>query len=410
MKSFLIILANEATDEGLDQVLVNEISAGDDGWALLLPYGSHPNTRFILQNGREIQQDFLQIVDEAAVDEIIANEQSLFSRMKRFFMKRPVYRGHPDFKKFVPDVIANQAPMTPLGTVDEYRKSERGLEVRLGLVESGAQAVSEDGCKYTSALVSVRRAGDPVNGVQPVRVCKILSVGLTPRPNISGVDSLANARANTPAANNPQQKDEEMKALLIGWLAAQGITLANDAAEQTVFDAVTKAWVNRGTELTTLGNEKSTLNGEVTTLKNEKTTLTTERDRLKTDLGTAQTALANERKARAEALVDLAIAQGKVAPADRDARITKLTGAGDKFTDEATALANEAVKYKTTTSEKGERKNEAGTERTPSEQVLYLANSDARYKDKSWDEAYKAILSDHPALAEQLKQQPETKK
>jgi len=403
------ILANEATEDSL--VLVNEISAGEDGWALLLPYGQHPNTRYILQNGQEIKQDFLQLVDEAAVDEIIANEKSLYSRLKRFFLKRPVYRGHPDFKQFVPDVIANESPLTPLGTVDDYRKSERGLEVRLGLVGTGATAVSEGGCKYTSALVSVRRTGDPVNGVIPVRVFKILSVGLTPRPNISGVDSLANAKANTPAAKQDPKSDEQMKLQLIGWLAAQGTTLANEASDQAVLDAVQKAFSTRSTEVTTLGNEKQTLSGRVTVLEGEKVTLEAARKKAADDLVLANAAVAAERKARIEAAVDLAISQGKLAIADREARITALANSGEKFTEQLTALANSAVVHKVASADQGARKQDAAPNRSASEQVLHLANSDPRYKDiPDYLEAQRAVLRDHPDLAQQLKKQPEVTK
>lgn len=413
MKPFLFILANEATADVLHQVLVNEVVPGEDGWALLLPYGEHPNTRYILQNGQQVRQDFLQIVDEAAVDEIIANEKSAFTRLKRFFIRRPIYRGHPDFKGFVPEVIANEAPLTPLGTVDDYRKSERGLEVKLGLVERGAQAVGE-GCKYTSALVMVQTEGAPVNGIQRVRVCRILSVGLTPHPNISGVDSLANARVNTPAAKQePQQKKEdEMKALLIGWLAAQGITLANEASEQAVFDATKGLFVTRSGELTTLANDKAGLVTEKTSLTGQITTLTSERDTAKNKLTEIQTTLANERKGRIEARVDLAIGQGKLAVADREAKITALINAGDKLEEQLTALANSAVVHKVQTAsgtDHGQRKGTLASGRTASEEVVFLANHDPKYKDiPDYFEAQRAVLADHPALAEELKKKPAT--
>ncbi len=397
-----------------DMVLDNALGLDAEGWALIAPYGEHRKDRLVLRDGRIVRETYIQQVDEAVVDELLANENGsgILGRIKRAIIKRPVFKGHPDLKQHSRETVgADAGPASPIGVLDENRKSSRGMESRFALIEEGALAVENEGCKFPSILWLVRRTGEMREGAEVVRPYKILSVGLTPTPNISGVDSLANAKTNTPAAKPEEtQHTDPMKQLLIGWLAAQGVVLANDATDQQVMERIQSHHTSRAGEITALSNDKSTLTGRITALENDKSTLTTERDQLKTKLcekdtalANAQTALANERKMRATALADLAITQGRKAVAERDQVIKDLTEAAD-FEKAATALANSTVVHKTAASMQGERKQDARIELTPRQQLLHLANSDPRYKDiADWQQAEAAILRDHPALAEQLK-------
>lgn len=398
-----VALANSAADPAL--VLANELALDNDGWALLLPFGDHPKERYVSRNGAPTLEKFIQVVDDAAVEEVLANERgtNLFARIKRAFIRRPVFKGHPDLKLHAPETLANDGALIPMGLVEAQRKAARGLETRISLTEDGARAVENEGCKYLSALVLVRPTGEVRDGATVARVFKILSVGLTPTPNISGVDSLANAKPNHPAASSDtNQKDNTMKQLIIGWLAAMGITLANDASDQTVLDALQKAHKEKADASAALGNEKTTLAGKLTALENEKATLTTQLAEKSTALTTSQTALANEqaktkaeRQGRAEALVDLTIAQGKLAVADRDAHITTLANAAD-FKAEAEKLAKLPVKFAMANSLAGERKADANA----TSASLALANAMEPHvkAGKSKAQALDIVLKDQPAL------------
>lgn len=399
-------------------VLANELALDNDGWALLLPYGEHPKERYAVRDGAPVLEKFIQVVDAAAVEEVLANERgtNLFARIKRAFIRRPVFKGHPDLKLHAPETLANDGALIPMGLVDAQRKAARGLETRISLTEDGAKAVENEGCKYLSALVLVRPTGEVRDGATVARVFKILSVGLTPTPNISGVDSLANARSNNPAASSDTNQKDQMKQLIIGWLAAMGITLANDASDQTVLDALQKAHKEKADASAALGNEKTTLAGKVTTLENEKATLTTQLAEKSTALTQSQTALANEqtktkaeRQGRAEAVVDLTIAQGKLAVADRATHVTTLANAAD-FAAEAEKLAKLPVKFAMANSLAGDRKADANANtRSAADQVLALANSDARYKDQPFTPAlFTRILAENPALKQQLETKAQT--
>lgn len=408
-----IILANSA-DDGQALVLDNDVALGNDGWALLAPYGEHRKERIALVNGAQVRQTFLQVVDETAVNDLLANEggASLFQRIKRAVIKRPVFKGHPDLKQHAPETVAvgNDRP-SPIGVVDANRKTARGFEAQFALTEEGARAVENEGCKFPSALWLVKPTGEVRDGATVVRPFKILSVGLTATPNISGVDSLANAKTNTPAAVTTEKKDtDNMKQLLIGWLAAQGIALANDATEQSVFDAFQKHLGEKTTSLTALGNDKQNLTTTVNTLTTDRDAQKKRADEAALALANEQTAFKAERKARCEAIVDLHVNLGRIAVADRDGEVNKLVAlANDKLAEAITAMEKLPVKHKVATALGNERKEAASVTRTASEQILALANEDARYKGQPFTPAlYAKILAENPALKEQLNAQPAT--
>jgi hypothetical protein len=398
--------------ENSDGVLAldNELALDNDGWALLAPYGEHPKERLVRKDdGTVTREKFLQVFDEKAVDDILANEKGtgLLAKLKRALIRRPIYKGHPDLKLYAPETVTlGNEDMMPMGVIDSNRKTSRGLEIRPQLTPDGAKAVDPDGHKYISGLFLFQRTGRTRDGMIEVRPFKLASVGLTPYPNISGVDSLANAKPNPPESKT-KPKEPDMK-LIAGWLIANGaVSLANQAepSEVMVLEACQKLFTSKAADVTALGNEKLTLSGTVTTL-------TTDRDAQKKRADDAVTALANERKGRAEATVDLVIAQGRLQLAEREAKITALANAAD-FAAEAKKLTDLPVKYALANAgADGDRKADATKDAaTAHSQVLALSNSDARYKDKPFTpELFQQILNDHPAIAEQLRAKPEVVK
>lgn len=342
-----VALAN-STDPDLGGVvaLTNELAIDNDGWALLAPYGEHRKVRTVERDGRLVEESFVQVFDCAAVDTILANEQGdgLFARIKRALIKRPIYNGHPNLKLYAPETVTlGNERLIPLGVNDGCRKTSRGLEFKPLLVPAGADAVEKDGCKYPSGLFLLRKTGAVLdNGDIEVRPFKLASIGLTQHPNISGVDSLANASANTPAASaetKTQQNDDTMRQQMIGWLAAQGVALANDSTDDAVFSAFNRVWNERHTAGTALANDKHNLTATVSTLTADRDAQKQRADEAVTALANEQTALKAERKARCEAVVDLAIQQGKIDVASRDAEVSKLVALGN----DALAPAIEAL-------------------------------------------------------------------
>lgn len=121
-----------------------------------------------------------------------------------------------------------------------------------------------------------------------------------------------------------QNTKTTMKPTIIGWLAARGITLANEATDQAVVTALQGAFDKAAAVPAALGNEKTTLAGQVTVLQSEKNTLANRATQAETALANEQTARQAERKNAATLAVDLAIQRGKLTVADRAARIAAL--------------------------------------------------------------------------------------
>lgn len=418
----VVILANATETPDVADILAleNALTLDSDGWALLAPFGEHKKERIASINGALVHEKYIQIVDQASVDTVLANERgtNIFAKLKHALVKRPIYRDHPDLKLYAPETVQHgNQKMSPLGVNDGCRKTDRGLEFRPMLAPEGATAVSEDGCKYPSAVFLLKKTGVVRDGGWiEVRPFALASIGLTANPNISGVDSLANAKPNTPAAKQTENenKNDTMKQILIGWLAAQGIALANDATDQAVFDAFNKEMQTRSASITTLGNSKTQLEA----ITGDKSKLATGA-KLPADLVTAANEILALENAKTEtttlktkfleARVDLVITQGKAPVADRQKEVDSLLALGNDKLDAALAdLDKRPVKFAVTSSVDANRK--AGATVTTAAQarteILALANSDAKYKALEMDAAMNAIKRDRPDLFEVLNAKP----
>jgi len=348
-------------------VLNNSAELDEDGWALIAPYGEHPKTRVYTEGGQVKEQRYIQVLDNESADQMMAVENSFFRKLKRAWIGIPVYKGHGDLKDVDPKALSHDAKIK-IGVVDKIRKGDRGIEAHFALDHEGADAVAE-GCKLPSALWLVmpipRPVGALANAASPgaiwCRPFKLISVALTRYPNISGVESLANQRDAGPNERDPAAKqsnvtlppiekktenqitDDTMKQILIGWLAAQGLALANDATDQQVFDAFKTEMSARTANIAALGNEKTTIAATVTALENEKTALTTRVTELTTALSNEQAVTKTERKAAAAAVADLAIQRGRKTVAEREATITALENSRDFAADSKRLLEGKAV-------------------------------------------------------------------
>lgn len=134
-----------------------------------------------------------------------------------------------------------------------------------------------------------------------------------------------------------------MKPLIIGWLAARGMALANEASDQAVITAVQTAFDQAGAGAAALGNEKNTLSAALTALTNEKNTLATKNGELTSALANAQSARQAERKHAAAFAVDLAIQRGRKSVADREAAIAALENSADLAAEAKALLAAKPV-------------------------------------------------------------------
>lgn len=138
--------------------------------------------------------------------------------------------------------------------------------------------------------------------------------------------------------------------LIAGWLLANGIALANaeSPSESEIVSSLQRHYSTKTGEIVALANDKTSLTGKITALENDKSALTTQVNEKTTALANALTVGKAERKGRAEAIADLAIARGKISVAERDANVTALCNASDEtaFDAAAKSLLDSATKHR----------------------------------------------------------------
>jgi hypothetical protein len=394
-------LANE-NDRAV--VLANAAEIDADGWGLIAPFGEWPKTRMYREHGQIKSQDYLQVLDHTAAAALTGRENSLFGRLKRAFIGIPVYLGHGDLSDVDPHAVTRPQPKLKLGVVDQVRQTPRGIEAHFALDHDGAAAVAA-GWKFPSAFWYVQptaNAQSPEPKAQspsPIRCrpFKLISVALTQFPNISGVESLANAA--TPALgvgtacphilpSHSQTKDvgtsrphpdaahsfplpihftdtnisnnTPMKELLLGWLATQGVALANDVSDTGLVQAVQAAATRGADQLTALGNEKSQLDQRLAALENEARTAAEQTAQAHTALANEQAARHAERQTAAGVVVDEAIRRGIKPVAERAAALAALANTAAFAQDAAALLALSPARATTTNGLDRSGKQQAG--------------------------------------------------
>jgi hypothetical protein len=383
-------------------LLANDAVLDEDGWALIAPFGEHPKTRFVKKNGTMQREQFIQVLDHQSADQLLSRENSLFRRIRRAVVGIPVYKGHPDLGDYSPESAARAARKEIIGTIDKVRKTERGLEAHFVLTPAGADAVEHEGCKYPSALWYVQPVGRR-GGATLARPFKLLSAGLTAHPNISGVESLANARPAGPT--HEPTKEPDMK-LIAGWLRAHGAAFddAESPAEYEILAALQKLHASATGQAEALGNENSTLNGLNADLKERLSNLQSSTAALENENGALKSQAAADRKGRAAALVDLAIARGKLAVSERPARLLSLENSAD-FEREAAAMLDLPARFKTAgSSESGKILSNHGA--TGDAREEYCAAVERHMKETGETDPVKAhhnVMQNHPCLAEKLR-------
>lgn len=192
-----------------------------------------------------------------------------------------------------------------------------------------------------------------------------------------------------------------MKHLLIGLLAANGVTLANEASDQTVLEKVS-GLVNRGGGAeTTLANEKVIHLSTIADLEKAKNAATALANEASTTLANAKLEIKAERQGRAELAVDLAIHQGKIAVNERDAQITTLANSAD-FPAEAKKLADKAAIHKTGAPATDGGMKTLANATGPAVMDLFLMEVGKVMKERGcgYNEAFQAVKASNPtALA-----------
>jgi hypothetical protein len=376
-------LANTATHAPANLGLVNvaSIELDADGWATI-PYGeSHHNA----QDGRSAPGDetpdalkngVIQRFTRENAETFAADFKSFLGRIKRAVVGHPVFKGHPDAPRFA-NIFRDK---TERGTISDMEVTDAGLRLRPVLTTQGAADVAS-GWNQFSPYWDLKFAGVNAAGLPVYEPFKLHSIGLVPRGNIPGL-SLVNA----------DPLFLTMKKEIIELLALLGITVPPETADEAMASFLAQAKTKIGdlkpkAELDTAVAAKTkaegdlaTANASIETLKGEKITLA----------NSHAEALKAERKERATVIVAAAVADGRIAAAEKDAKILTLANAAD-FTAEADAIAKLKPTLKTK-SNLGDLGNQGRDQTDRQTQFLSLVNAHMeKTGEKDYDAAYQAV-------------------
>ena len=445
-------------------VLGNASAINEDGWGLIAPFGEHPKTRVFRENGLVKEQQFIQVLDNDAANAMTAKENSFFGRLKRAVIGIPVFKGHGDLQDADPAAITNETQKIKLGVVDQIRKTARGIEAHFALDNDGVKAVTQEGYKYPSAFWWVLPNGRRGNAIL-ARPFKLISVALTPYPNISGVESLANAvsgstgvlpvssaesgRPRPQQCSNVQQYDissrwdihaaapgdgrspkpshgsrdggtratssepntntnePDMK-LIAGWLRARGIAVGNaeNPTEAQVLDSLETLITSTAGEVAALGNENSTLTGQLQALTADCDAQKHRADQSATALSNEQSARKADRKAAAAVIVDVAIRSGIKSVAERAAAIEALANSAD-FAKAADELLKNTPAHTTTRNGRDVSGKQSAAPQNEHAAALLeyneLFSRELPLAGQNPVKAHDNVMAKYPALAEKLR-------
>lgn len=362
--------------------------AGEDGWAVVAPFGDFPGTAVVTQPDGQISRvPAIQRLDRAAAQKMVESFNSLTGKTKRFFRGVPIYNGHPD----VPGMKDQYPDAESKGVIKSLRITDRGLEIQPLFNDQGARLLESDIKLFFSGRWEAEPAGEE-SGKVILRPSRLKSAGLTPHPNLptellNDQPACAGPGRDSHAGQAPPPIME--KAKLIAALNAAGFALANDATD----DAITQTIKDLGTKaasVVTLANDKAAQATEITTLKTKVTAQTTE--------------IANERTARITDLLDHAQTAGRITEAERTVWKGRLEV---QFANEREALLRLPVKIKTEPATDGARRTSATDAKSASTSITEIANAFYREEaapggsdSQAWQRAYNRACRENPALVE----------
>jgi len=370
-------------------VFANTVSVGEDGWAQIAPLGDYRGMAMIPDGKGGVKRvTAIQRVDKASVVQMV-NEFSANRRGLGKYLKAPaIYSGHPD----VPALSAKYPDKEPKGVFADLQCREDGFFGQPIFTNSGEQLLATQPRLGFSGRWEAEEIGEE-NGVKVFRPNKFISAGLTANPNLPV--QLVNE------SEQEQTTNIHMKQKIIAFLANHKITLANDATDEQVEAALAQVGNKLG-EAATLANDKTMLQSTVTTHETEIAALKTERD-------TAKTSFANERKARVQDALAIAISSGRITEAER-ADWERRLGDETQFANESAALAKLSPKIKTESVilNHGSRKIEIANSQERGETVTELVNDRIASAKCDYDHAFAWVQKSYPQLFSAM-QQPEIK-
>ena len=365
-----------------------------------VPYAEVPN---ICQG-----QPTLQRLDQQAADALVARFNSWRGRLARLFGGLPFYVGHPDAKAFANAHTDKKA----YGWIKDLEAGALALRLRVDWSAPGAELVNNAHYKYWSPFFLGRPTGARADDGTPIYIPVWLkSAGLTNNPNwpvapLANEDPLAGAMETDMnllqrllaviGLDTVKTEDDvvgHITKLTAAVAAMRGHIRGRWEAERAIEQALPMP--NEGEELESLPALIERLDGRLAAsaeLPNEVAAIAAERD----------AALAGRdawRAAAAGALVDAAVRDGRVLPAERDGALVPMANAAtpDDFAAAALQLSQLPRKLKTRASVEAEPTRDSAL-RQRHDQVIAMVNERMEQRSEEYDAAFAWVRKAHPEL------------
>lgn len=394
--------------------LVNAaIEADAEGW-LWVPYADVPITAGEVRG--------IQRLNARTAAELVNSFNSWRGRLQRFFRGLPFYIGHPDSQVFK----ARHTDGRAYGWIKDLKAGASALGVKVDWTNAGAELVNDKAFHWWSPFFKGRVAGTE-SGITVYEPVVLQSAGFTNEPNWPGA-ALPNEQSDAGGEVSPAievNQDEEVRTVTLlerlkALLGMDGINNDDDAlgaigvmitairrikesvdARWSAEDAARAALPNGADDMAVIGGYIALADARLAEMANalsshhgETAELANARDRVTA----LEAEVAQERGARVAELVNAAVADGRVLPADAAARKAALLAAPD-FAAAVEELVNAKPVLKTAprTRDLGKRSTD---QRTRQEKILELVNTRMAETKEDYDQAFSAIRrsADHATL------------
>lgn len=365
-------LANDGRTECFVFCNAAALDIEDDGMALLAPFG---DSHYQVDDGTGKTRTIIQRVTRENAPKIIEGFNGLFGKVKRWFKAATIYNGHPDH----PDTSHLYPDKEPKGVFKDLEIRDKGIYFRPIFNERGVELINSSKKLFPSVRWNAAETGEK-DGKKVLEPFNIVSVGLTPTPNLP--TELMNDFGRGAKLDTIMEKR-----LLIAALIAAGVKDLTNESTDIQITAVIADLGSRAATVPTLTNERTQATSQVTTLSNERKTLI-------------------------EHLVNEKQKAGGITEAENKVWVRRLTSDFANEWPDFSKLEGKKVKTESAAGVDGSRKTPIPEAASAGEKILALTNErmakHPQYntnRSLAYTESYRAVLSENPALAEQIKAQ-----
>jgi hypothetical protein len=159
----------------------NDLKVGEDGWAMIAPYGDFPGMAHVADgHGGFIKAKAIQRIDKEAATSMANEFTQSRAGFGRYLSGCCIYKGHPD----VPGYEKKYPDKSPVGLFSELAVRDDGFYGKPIFTNEGFDLVETKKFRALSGRWNATDAGKTAEGVQIYRPTTLLSAGLTNQPNL----------------------------------------------------------------------------------------------------------------------------------------------------------------------------------------------------------------------------------